>query len=403
MSSLNPVMPDRPAADGSADDPSAAPSEAEASAPRPADAGARCACRTPRAMIDALSAPALRRPAAARGHRHGADGRAVAAGDGRADHGPRRDGRGGGARSRARAAPEAQLGHRLHQPQSRHRRADLRPHRRDVCRRAGGGGADQLGVPQPAPSLYARPARLHPVLGTDKHSAPLVPIPGPGAAGAEPAGRAASSRRAASFAEPVRCTSGRIADRRRARRAGHRVQCVRAERAAAATERPQGAVAQAVASAARPTSRARDRRSAQDSITSRPACSAAAAATTCKALQRHQHVGAARHDAGHRRRIRLRQVHPRQGADRPREGDRRQRARSTAWISARSPVESRPQRSSASCRWCSRTRTARSTPATPSAITIERALRRLKRIEGSAMRDRGAAADGDRQAARRIS
>ena len=60
----------------------------------------------PESVIRPLSPSAVRRSAAARRHRHGADGRAFAPGHGRADHRPRRHRRGGGARPRRAAAPK---------------------------------------------------------------------------------------------------------------------------------------------------------------------------------------------------------------------------------------------------------------------------------------------------------
>ena len=50
----------------------------------------------------------------------------------------------------------------LHQPQSRHRRPGVRPHRRALWRRARRGRVHPGGFRQSAPPLYARPARLPP-------------------------------------------------------------------------------------------------------------------------------------------------------------------------------------------------------------------------------------------------
>ncbi len=88
-----------------------------------------------------LPAPALRRPAAARRHRHGLRRQPDAARPRRADHGPRRDGRGGDPRPVAALRARPRRGHPVHQPQSRPGRAHVRSGRRPVRRPPGRGGA----------------------------------------------------------------------------------------------------------------------------------------------------------------------------------------------------------------------------------------------------------------------
>ena len=214
--------------------------------------------------------------------------------------------------------------HRLHQPQSRHGGAGLRPHRRDVCRRAGGGGADRrrcsasraipipaacwtasrCSAPTSAPRRWCRfPGQVPPALH-------------------RPAGCIFASR--CKHADHGALHGRPHPDRRRcAGEAAHRVQCVRAHELPV-WQRPQIAGAQAAAAAARREDSARRREPAGSSTTPSTSIFSGAESYEVKALQRRQHVRQARHDAGHRRRIRLRQVDLRQGAHRPREGDRRQ-------------------------------------------------------------------------------
>ena len=111
----------------------------------------RCGgCGSPTRQRDgALPASALGRHAAARRDRDGAGGRAGAADPGRADHRPRRHGRGGGARPGRGAARGVSTVAALHQPQPRRDRQDVRSRRRAVRRRAGRGGPGARGVHDP--------------------------------------------------------------------------------------------------------------------------------------------------------------------------------------------------------------------------------------------------------------
>ena len=122
---------------------------------------------------------------------------------------------------------QAQLRDRLHQPQSRHRGADLRPHRRHVCRRAGGGGPDRRGLPRSPPSLYPRPAELRfRCSAADKHSRPLAADPGPGAA--DPgAAEGLRLRPALRLCRTGRCTTEPIPTDLYGETGLHRVQCIR--------------------------------------------------------------------------------------------------------------------------------------------------------------------------------
>ena len=190
-----------------------------------------------------LSPSAVRRPAAARGHRHGADGRAVAAGHGRADHGPRRHRRGGGARSRARpparsTTPPSSSSATISAPSCASATASASCMRASWWRRGRSARCSAIrATPIPAACSNAFPCSA-----ADKHSSPLVPIPGPGAAGPEPAAGLHLRVALQACASRARCTAGRIADDRRARRVrAPRAMRARA-RAAAAGERPQGAV-----------------------------------------------------------------------------------------------------------------------------------------------------------------
>ena len=97
MASPEPGDEDRRAADGSADDPRGHVGGRGRGAGA-ADGRRRQAAR-PRAHPRRLSAPAVRRPAAAHRHRHGADVETRAADPRRADHRARRDGRGRDRRS----------------------------------------------------------------------------------------------------------------------------------------------------------------------------------------------------------------------------------------------------------------------------------------------------------------
>ena len=130
--------------------------------------------------MDALPAPALGRHAAARLHRHGARQRPDAADPRRADHRPRRHGRGRGARPGGAAAPRVRDLDPVHQPQPRRGRGHVRPRRRALCRRRWSrkGPTAQL-FRDAAPSLHggaaALPAAARPAQG---RSGRLDTIPG---------------------------------------------------------------------------------------------------------------------------------------------------------------------------------------------------------------------------------
>ena len=242
----------------------------------------------------------------------------------------------------APAARQAQFGvHRLHQPQSRHRGADLRPHRRHVCGRAGGGGAHRRGLPQSAPSLYPRPARLHPGAGLRQALAAAGADPGPGAAGLDrPPGCIFSSR--CSYVDPAalhhRARSRPVADARQ--RASSRAMRA-ATRELTPRQRPQASRERLRSKRDAAQDDAR-RRSSQQDLSPVARHLQRRARLRRQGAERHRHDRQARHDAGDRRQIGLRQIHLRQGADRDRAGDRRQGACSTASTSASTPVEKRP-------------------------------------------------------------
>ena len=88
----------------------------------------------------ALSPPTQRRHAAARDHRHGPGHQSIAADPRRADHRPRRHGRGGRARPDRGDSRRVQRGDPLHQPQPGRGRAAVRPRRRALRRRVGRAG-----------------------------------------------------------------------------------------------------------------------------------------------------------------------------------------------------------------------------------------------------------------------
>ena len=132
----------------------------------------------PEAVIRALPAPALRRHAAALRHRHGADDRPLAAHHGRAHHRPRRDHPGRRPRPRRRPQAGVRVGDPLHHP---------RPRRdRQICDRVGVMYAGEFVEQARLRELFARP--LHPytldLLGCVPHFDPtpekrsLVTIPG---------------------------------------------------------------------------------------------------------------------------------------------------------------------------------------------------------------------------------
>ena len=109
-----------------------------------------------------LSAPALRRHAAARGGRDGARGRPDAADPRRADHRPRRDRRGRGARPRRRPPRRVRHERPVHQPQPRRDRADVRARGRAVRGPAGRGGRHARRVRRPAPPVHGGAPPVHP-------------------------------------------------------------------------------------------------------------------------------------------------------------------------------------------------------------------------------------------------
>jgi peptide/nickel transport system ATP-binding protein len=120
-----------------------------------------------------------------------------------------------------------------------------------VCDRIGVMYAGELVEEGPITSVFRKPTHPYtrglleciPVLGTDKHSSPLVPIPGqvPPALH-RPAGCIFMSR--CKFADPPRCGQGRIPTLTVAGDAAHRVLCVRAQELPA-WERPHIVGAQA--------------------------------------------------------------------------------------------------------------------------------------------------------------
>jgi len=120
-----------------------------------------------------------------------------------------------------------------------------------VCDRIGVMYAGELVEEGPITSVFRDPRHPYtrglleciPVLGTDKHSSPLVPIPGqvPPALH-RPKGCIFVTR--CKFADQERCTQGRIATVGMPDDATHRVQCVRAQELAQ-WERPHGGIAQA--------------------------------------------------------------------------------------------------------------------------------------------------------------
>ena len=87
-----------------------------------------------------VSAPDLRRPAAARGHRHGAALQSLAAAPRRADDGARRHGRGRHHQAHHRHQPEVRHLANLHLAQPRPHPGGVRPGVRHVLRRGGRGG-----------------------------------------------------------------------------------------------------------------------------------------------------------------------------------------------------------------------------------------------------------------------
>ena len=126
---------------------------------RPAQVRAHRLARDPR---DAVSARDVGRhaPAHCRRHRHFL--RAAPADRRRADHQPRPHHPGAVPQPAARPAARAWAGADLHHPQSRHRRQDVRPARRDVRRTDRRAGTGVAGLLRARPSLHQGAARLDP-------------------------------------------------------------------------------------------------------------------------------------------------------------------------------------------------------------------------------------------------
>ena len=165
--------------------------------------------RTParcRAHHGRLSPPALGRPAAARGHRDGADEQALAVALGRADDGARRNRRGRHRRPDPRYQPQVRHRAPLHLAQPRPHRRGLRPRLRDVLGRGGRGGRHRRGVRGPASSLHPRPVRLYSAAGGGQERT---------TAGAHPRATAAAARAPAGvqLRAAVRPLSGRAVRR----------------------------------------------------------------------------------------------------------------------------------------------------------------------------------------------
>ena len=118
--------------------------------------------RHPRPGRDAqaLSLRALRRTAAACGHRHGARGEPAAAHPRRADHRPRRHRGGGDPRPHRGVARAHQRRHPADHAQPRTGRASLRACRRPVRRPARRRGAGQGGLHRPAAPVHHGSAAL---------------------------------------------------------------------------------------------------------------------------------------------------------------------------------------------------------------------------------------------------
>ena len=118
--------------------------------------------RGPRERHEPLPPPALGRHAAARGDRHGAREEPGAAHTRRADDRARRDRRSRGARPRQPAPSGAAHVGALHQPQPRRDLEDVLDGRGALRRAARRGGPRRDRPPGSAPSLYGRPASVHP-------------------------------------------------------------------------------------------------------------------------------------------------------------------------------------------------------------------------------------------------
>ena len=115
--------------------------------------------RDPEAPARGLSAPAFRRPAAARHDRHGARQPAEAAHCRRADHRSRRDGPGADPRSRRPPPGRVRHGGAVHHPRPRHRQEVRRPGLRHDEGRDRGARADGGDLQPSAARLYEASAR----------------------------------------------------------------------------------------------------------------------------------------------------------------------------------------------------------------------------------------------------
>ena len=149
--------------------------------------GARGAAARSGAHDALLSAPALRRPAAAHRHRHGAAVEAGAAAARRADHGARRDRRGRHRRTGQGARQGVRHVDDLRVAQSRADPRDLRPHHGDVFGRGGRDRHDQGRLRPDAPSLYAGAVPLDPAARRRQERAAAGLHPRPAAAAARAA------------------------------------------------------------------------------------------------------------------------------------------------------------------------------------------------------------------------
>ncbi len=114
----------------------------------------RVAIPDPDGTLQPLSVRALRRPAAARGHRHGARREPAAAHPRRADHRPRRHRGGRDPRPHRGAARAHQRRHPADHAQPRTGRASLRARRRPVRRPARRRGTGQGGLHRPAAPVH---------------------------------------------------------------------------------------------------------------------------------------------------------------------------------------------------------------------------------------------------------
>ena len=304
----------------------------------------------PRSGDEALPAPALRRHAAALRHRHGADDQPVAAHHGRADDGPGRHHPGRRPRPRRRAQAGVRLGDPLHHARPRRDHQDLRPRGRDVRRRVHGAGRPARALHAAAAPVHARPARLR---------AALRPHAGEALAGDHPRGDPARGRaaaglhlRAALRVRARRPAPGAAAARRGRRRITSRPAC-----AGASCRRRPSTCARRPRPSARPAPRLRrpacwSRRRTPRCTSRRPrASSAPSTASTSR-------CASARRSAWSARAAAARPPSPaRSSGSRPPPAGTSRCAASPC----RAPPASGRGRRCERSRWCSRTRTRRST------------------------------------------